>query len=41
MSFRLPAELKKRVEEEAETKGEAPADTLRHIVDSYFKRKRK
>lgn len=40
LAFRLPIALKKRVEKEAETNGEKPADTLRRIVDHYFKEKR-
>jgi hypothetical protein len=40
MAFRLPEALKKRVEKEAEARGEKPADTLRRIVEEAFKGKR-
>jgi hypothetical protein len=41
MSFRLPADLKAQVESEASERAETPADTLRRVVDTYFRGKRK
>jgi predicted GNAT superfamily acetyltransferase len=40
LAFRIPAEIKHRVEEEAAERGETPTETLRRIVTGYFKRKK-